>query len=233
MKSMLATTADLPKRAAVPAPAPVFISAPVWGGFYLGGQIGWQQLRNSYSDIGFGKDAGSENFGKGSSNSFIGGVHAGYDVKVGSTVVGLVADIDLGSSSLSWRDTDDWGYDQKIRTQASLRARLGADLGRFLPYITAGVAVADINTVFCECPGREAFSDVKFGWTVGSGVEYAINDKWSARIEYRYTDFGKVTNIPVVVWDDFRDTQKVTTHAVRLGVSYRFGGSAAPVVARY
>ena len=228
-----AIAADLPKRSAAVAPAPGFVAAPVWGGFYLGGQIGWQQLRNSYSSLGFGDEDGDDTLAKASKNSLIGGVHAGYDVKFGSTVVGLVADIDFGGSSLSWRHPEDWGYDQKIGVQGSLRARLGADLGRFLPYLTAGLAVADVSTVYCECPGREKFSDVKFGWTVGAGVEYAINHNWSARAEYRYSDFGKVTNIPTEVWEDYRDTHEVTTHTVRLGVSYRFGGSAAPVVARY
>ena len=29
------------------------------------------------------------------------------------------------------------------------------------------------------------------GWTAGGGVEYAIDNNWSVRAEYRYTDFGR------------------------------------------
>jgi outer membrane immunogenic protein len=28
------------------------------------------------------------------------------------------------------------------------------------------------------------------GWLVGGGVEYALTEKVSARLEYRYSDFG-------------------------------------------
>ncbi|TGS79702.1 porin family protein, partial [Mesorhizobium sp. M2D.F.Ca.ET.178.01.1.1] len=41
--------------------------------------------------------------------------------------------------------------------------------------------------------GEMAKSQVKAGWTLGAGVAYAINKNWFAQVDYRYTDFGKVT----------------------------------------
>jgi outer membrane immunogenic protein len=52
------------------------------------------------------------------------------------------------------------------------------------------------------------------GWTVGAGVEYALLSKMSVKLEYLYTDFGKIT-----VSDN---TAKVTANLARLGVNYRF-----------
>ena len=47
----------------------------------------------------------------------------------------------------------------------------------------------------CSAFGVAAASDDKFiwGWTVGTGVEYAITGNWSAKIEYNFMDFGRNT----------------------------------------
>jgi opacity protein-like surface antigen len=59
------------------------------------------------------------------------------------------------------------------------------------------------------------------GWTVGGGVEYAVDYNWSVFGEYRYTDFGHLTNLPASV-GSFSERHHDTENAVRLGVNYRF-----------
>ena len=39
-------------------------------------------------------------------------------------------------------------------------------------------------------------SSTRAGWTLGGGVEYAVNPHWSVRGEYRYTDFGHMGDFP-------------------------------------
>ena len=41
-----------------------------------------------------------------------------------------------------------------------------------------------------------ANSATRVGWTLGAGVEYAVNNHWSLRAEYRYTDFGHLAISP-------------------------------------
>ncbi len=36
-------------------------------------------------------------------------------------------------------------------------------------------------------------SDTHVGWTVGAGVEWALLDNWSAKVEYLYLDLGNAT----------------------------------------
>ena len=64
------------------------------------------------------------------------------------------------------------------------------------------------------------------GWTVGGGVEYAINSNWSARLEYDFVDLQTrdmilhgpgllpVQGLPVGV--------DLTIQKVVVGINYRF-----------
>ncbi len=237
-----ALAADLPVRA--PAPTPMaFVPGHSWTGFYLGAQVGWQRERNQFQDVDL---LTRDVLRATSSNSaFIGGVHMGYNHQMGSLVLGVEADIEAARTKHNFTDVDiiqgvgfPWGYRASTDWQGSLRARLGLDAGFALLYVTGGLAVADGSYRYFDTfvPGlTERFSNTRTGWTAGAGVEYALGHNWSARVEYRYTDLGRVSHQPVVVWQDYIERHETTSHAVRVGVSYRFGGPAVagPVVARY
>ncbi len=84
--------------------------------------------------------------------------------------------------------------------------------------------------------GVQSFDQTHTGYTVGGGVEYALNANWSARVEYRYSDFGRVSNAITAAggfWNGYTDTHYVTENLVMVGLSYRFGAPATPVVAKY
>ncbi|MGX9117301.1 outer membrane protein [Mesorhizobium sp. BHbsci] len=52
----------------------------------------------------------------------------------------------------------------------------------------------------------DTLSDTETGWTAGAGAEYAFTDNLTARVEYRYADFGDLTNTHLHRWisDDAR-----------------------------
>jgi opacity protein-like surface antigen len=66
-------------------------------------------------------------------------------------------------------------------------------------YGTGGLATALINvsaSYGARGPGSTAFEidrndQFRFGYTVGAGVEYAVTDRASLGLEYRYTDLGR------------------------------------------
>lgn len=200
--STAAMAADLPSRRVAPAPAVV---APVftWTGLYAGLQLGygWDKITANYT---FGPAVSTNRGG------VIGGGHLGYLFQAGPAVLGAEADLE----GTSFRGN---------LLRSSLRARAGLTFDRTLAYVTGGVAFA-----------RNAYnisgfdvSSTRIGWTAGAGVECAIMPNVSARLEYRYSDFGKVNSILLP------GNVGRTEHAVRLGVSYHFNTAAGPVVAKY
>ena len=68
----------------------------------------------------------------------------------------------------------------------------------------------------------ESLSRVRPGWTLGGGVEYAFAPAWSARLEYRYSDFGRYSDSPSIYALSYTERHREATHGARFGVSYRF-----------
>jgi outer membrane immunogenic protein len=122
----------------------------------------------------------------------------------------------------------------KLGWDGSVRARLGYLVNpRWLVYATGGVAWQEIDTI-SSCGAGSGFcgggvtvsgtsSNVKTGWTVGGGVETALWSHWLARAEYRYADFGSVSNIlPPAAIVGIISTIKVKTNTALVGVAYKF-----------
>jgi outer membrane immunogenic protein len=41
--------------------------------------------------------------------------------------------------------------------------------------------------------GSRSWSQMRTGWTAGGGVEVAVGGGWKARVEYRYSGFGNLS----------------------------------------
>ena len=78
-----------------------------------------------------------------------------------------------------------------------------------LVYVRGGYANTRVRTARSTATTIVRDSDNLDGWQVGGGLEYAISEKVSARVEYRYSDFGK----------DGGDFER---HQTLVGVSYNF-----------
>jgi outer membrane immunogenic protein len=202
--ALLATSAlaaDLPSRS---APAPAFTAVPVfsWTGFYVGAHAGY----------GFGETKSTGAGGFNDPDGFIGGGQIGYNYQLPNRLVlGLEAD-------LSWTDLNSSGpgvgfgaSKADLNYLGTVRARIGYGADRFLPYITGGLAYGSTDV---SIPGVGTNDDVRFGWTIGAGVEYAFTNNWTARVEGLYVDLQK----------DNVGTAKVGHELgiIRAGVNYKF-----------
>lgn len=235
-----ASAADLPSRYA--APAPVMAAAPIftWTGFYVGAQVGyaWGEDETALFFGGAPVDLGG--FATDSEpDGFVGGVHVGYNYQMGSVVVGIEGDLEGAGidGELSATDAALPGYaasvSSEINFQGSIRARVGVALDRALVYATGGLAFANIeNTYAATLPAgnvfglpagtySESFDDTQWGWTIGAGVEYAITNNLTARVEYRYTRFDSYDNSTALIAGGAAE-QEPEFHTVRAGVSYKF-----------
>jgi outer membrane immunogenic protein len=134
--------------------------------------------------------------------------------------------------------------DTHLEWFGTVRGRVGVlATPRVLFYGTGGLAYGSFKTTGAmvgTTPAGLAVasfasnSDVRFGWTVGAGVEGKITNNWSAKLEYLYMDFdsfraGTFTLAPGSLISANVDT-RFHDHVLRVGLNYTFGG---PVIAKY
>jgi len=184
-----------------------------WTGTYAGLQMGYGWAD---TDARSGPAPGFNQNYNYDADGFLGGAHIGVNFQSKDVVYGLEADVDfadLGNTATgSLGDT----HSTDLDWMGSLRARLGFASGRNLFYVTGGWAFGDVN-VRSET-GAISYSDVRHGWTVGGGLEHAFSQNMTARLEYRYTDFGVASGRAGGLQDD----TDLTLHAIRAGVSIKF-----------
>ena len=124
----------------------------------------------------------------------IGGAQIGYNYQIGGVVLGFEADFDGSMATKSITAGSASGTNQ-IPWIGTLRGRVGYAFDRFLVYATAGGAATQLlSTVNVGGIGSASTSNTTGAWTAGGGLEVAITDNLSARVEYLYLDTG---NIPV------------------------------------
>ena len=186
-----ASAADLATKYPVKAVVPV---VPVfsWTGFYLGANVGYGWGNNNYdyrNAIGV-----AYNYNIGGGDGWVGGGQIGYNYQFANNVVlGVEADIDwtgIGNTNLITVGPLANGINNNGATLdyfGTIRARVGYAFDRVLPYITGGAAWG--HTSFGTYYGADT-SSTNWGWTIGAGVEYAITNNFTAKIEYLYVDLG-------------------------------------------
>jgi outer membrane immunogenic protein len=237
-----ALAADLPRKApAYVPPAPIPFT---WTGFYLGLHAGWG-FGNSDATVvpPIGSDELFDPASIGNNaNGFVGGLQVGYNWQFAPNwVIGIEGDV----SGARIRDTStapvtlggspintgiDHIFERDVRWLASIRGRLGYAADRWLLYVTGGGAWAGIDfTAGPAFPGATLApitgNDTISGWTAGGGVEYAVTNNWTARIEYLFYDLDDLTIVNVSSFDPSvtaTTMSKNQFHVVRLGVNYKF-----------
>jgi outer membrane immunogenic protein len=154
-----------------------------WTGFYLGINGGWGESRSRFNFEGLGDSTG--HFG---GSGWQAGGTAGFNYQMGPAVMGIESDGDWSNLSgstncpaagLTCQVQNDW--------LATVRGRVGVAFDRFLPYVTGGLAVGDINA---NVSGIGSATATNAGWTVGGGFEYALGNNWSTKLEYLHVNLG-------------------------------------------
>jgi outer membrane immunogenic protein len=141
-------------------------------------------------------------------SGFAGGGQIGFNQQSGGFVYGIEADIDdinaKSSRNFSGTSTVPDGYTNKGGTRSSVdwlgtaRLRAGWAFDRALIYATGGLAVGGAKSSSgsqgTDGTTTDTFygskSDTRTGWTLGGGLEYALGDNWSGRIEGLYYNLG-------------------------------------------
>jgi outer membrane immunogenic protein len=201
-------------------PIPVAFGAYNWAGYYAGGFVGGA---HGMWTVDFFRNDNHGHAEEGLDGGEIGGF-AGYNMVWGpSTIVGLEADLGITNASQSNNIFDNDTSYATYNGFGSIRGRLGYTIDRMLIYGTAGLAFANISNEIQKGrnPGEQVVWDdqTRTGYALGAGAEYAVSDRWRARAEYLYSNFGTVTLFNA---DGNRAEFENALHQVRLGLSYRF-----------
>lgn len=207
-------------------------SAENFNGPYIGIQIG-------YAD---GKHNGREFYDNGTltgwtskntTNNILFSGLVGYNKILNTNIlIGVEADYDYRNANKKSNElssgvpSSSYTVENKIESAASLRAKLGYifNSNKTLAYVTGGYTGADIKSTYHTISSDETSSNSQWhnGWILGLGAEHYINDKFSAKAEYRYADFGsenaKVTNSGLYNYHQNYDKE----NSIRLGLNYHF-----------
>src|SRR6266705_3184057 len=206
-------------KAVAPAPPP----CPSWTGFYIGG-FGGYKFGSADTDLTLGGGWDADPLDRvdrdlilsevpddlDASGAEAGGL-IGYNYQWQKWVFGLEA-----SGGYLWlRNSDNTGtftvpatgdiYNVstsfKTHYLVTVGPRIGYAFCRWLPYVTGGLAIGDIDLdqeisqfsrgkVFFQEGGGT--SDTQVGWMVGGGLDYAITDHWRVRGQYQFVDLGDI-----------------------------------------
>jgi outer membrane immunogenic protein len=238
-----------------------------WEGFYAGVNIGYG-WGSSGGDFAFAQPVGAPGISSFSTNAsystegVLGGIQFGRNWRANNVLYGLEADLQAsgqkGSTSarglipgvsfspganpltLSTSERLDW--------LSTIRGRLGLINGSWLLYATGGLAIGEISTngIFApdraaagaNIPGAWSGSEIRLGWTLGAGVEAAISDQWSWKLEYLYVNLGNFSGSSSIPNSNCYGTPGIcditaglgstkqnydnTNNVARIGLNYKF-----------
>lgn len=253
--AILAATATLQSASAADLTRPVYkapVSAPLynWSGFYAGVNVGWGGSNSSanagnfspnfIAPLAVGQVPSSIGFDR---QGVLGGGQIGYNYQTGAIVAGIEADFqgsDIhgsgdyfypGAPGVPARTT----VNSRLDWFGTVRGRVGfTPVPEALLYVTGGLAYGRVNSdasIVGTPPTVANFhgtsSDVRAGWTIGGGGEWAFAPRWSIKAEYLYVDLGSSTvhmtdpQYPTFFFDSKFEHRE---HIGRIGVNYKFGG---------
>ena len=185
-------------------------SAFDWGRTYAGLFVGSALTQNRLVDVD-----GFANWGSPGWNSeyddqgFAWGALAGSRFDFAGVPLRFEVDAAFGGMSASTDQLDPQGLDETARADyqwvATARAGVEDTLGGLTFFATGGLAAARIDNSVTDIdfiedmPPRfdpdDSFSSgsTELGWVFGVGVETALPDNWTLRLDGSYLDFGRTT----------------------------------------
>ena len=208
-------------------PKKIIVNNDKWSGPYIGLQAGYIQGKADGEIIIIQVDPSFKGI---KPKGFIGGIYAGYNKLLGDN---WLAGIELTYNYTNIKKTtnliDENGYTTssqfhlKQKGEFALYAKFGKVIGdndSTLVYGLAGATGTKLDGGY-ENDGIIMWDkDTVYGFTVGAGVEYKIDQNWHARVQYRFSKYkdAKYTftnNITGKV-------KKYKTHSIMAGISYHF-----------
>jgi outer membrane immunogenic protein len=218
-----AQAADLRTPPPPPPAAPVAYAPQIynWSGIYFGGHLGGGYGASSWSDPITG--AGNDNF---NDWGFLGGAQVGANAQFNRLVLGLEGDFSWTGIKNKGTDSIGDALNTNVQWTSTVTGRVGAAFDRLLVYGKGGLALAQDQSTLTDFTGTSASNSLlRTGWTAGAGLEYAIDQNWSAKVEYDYLGFGsQAMNFTTQALGTVSSNASLNVQEIKAGVNFRFGG---------
>ena len=219
-------------------------AAPQAGEAYVGAKAGWATVRDGLTQFDAKSAPTSEtwNDGKGygvNRNSVTYGVYGGYQL-LNTGKFGLAGEVGYDYYGRVRGNTQ---FDGK-ETRAAKHTAHGVNFSLKPSYevlpnldVYSKVGLALVRNDYYIQPTVEHDSRIKAhtfkpSLILGGGLEYALTDSLSTRVEYQF--LNKVGNLDKAIKKggfDYQGTEySPDIHSVSVGLTYRFGGTPQPVI---
>jgi outer membrane immunogenic protein len=176
-----------------------------WAGSYTGAAAGfsWGKVKDRDLEIpqrDFQRDTITQS--KTINGASYGG-YVGHNWVAGQIVYGVEANFsgstmnkDLIHEPVYSRSDYTYQTTHEVTWYGTAVGRLGVAQGPLLLYVNGGVVLGNDKTAFSVSINDTVYSDpstttTHWGWTAGAGVEYAINDVLSTRVEFDHVDYAE------------------------------------------
>lgn len=222
---------------AVKAPPPAASTPSSWSGFYVGiaGGLAWGKSQFFDADpTNLNGLLGAPITNKFDVSGGIFGGTVGYNWQQGHWLAGLEGDFSWVTKQGISNSIPPFNTVGSNATRehwlGTGRARLGVFVTeRLLAYATGGFAAAAVEAIFhgnIPRDGNLAATQTRWGWTVGTGIEAALFQNWSFKLEYLYVGLQDKSYFPpVTTLPDFQLVRRKVTlddNVFRVGLNYRF-----------
>ena len=207
-----------------------------FGGFYVGGNIGWATLTAHQNDLnGFtslGADTATSFTSK--DDSFSAGAQVGYNLQKSCTLLGIEADwnwADLNADTRVFPGVTGLLNDSfrtRVENFGTIRTRTGVVVDQLLLFVTGGFAWADTRDSVNFTPvgllgERFSKSDTQWGWTAGFGTEYALAPGVSLTSDVLYLTFTDQDHSFTTPAGRFQIKSDEDIWVARMGINIHFG----------
>jgi opacity protein-like surface antigen len=211
-----------------------------WTGLYLGLHAGAAHHDKDWSNP-FGPQVFGDTIAGG---GWLGGGQLGFNYQAGALVLGVEADASAaridGANTCLVGLTPIGGVNCAATVEAlgTIAGRIGYAFDRTLVYVKGGGAWVEdrfaLNLVGVGA-GLYDVDSMRWGWTIGGGVEHALLPNVTVKLEYNYLGLGSDSvafSLPPAFAVASNLSIEQDAHVAKLGVNYLFAWGA-PVVARY
>ena len=254
MKKVLIVTLGLMAVASAPAraadlPAKVYSKAPAapaaiydWSGFFVGFNAGGGSNNNCWTNSFAGGAPTVPSVSEGcidTTGALLGG-QIGYRWQASNWVLGVEAQGEWanldGSTASLFLTAPQVTNQSKINGLGLFTGQVGYAWNNVLWFMKGGAAVTSNKYNGIDTASGtvlDQVNEIRWGGTVGTGIEIGFSPNWSVGVEFNYLLMGtKTANLDAVPTGILSRTDSIKENVFTglLRVNYRFGG---PVVAKY